>query len=412
VTAPLTVRTELDWDEFVDRFWDKAPVLIRGVAPAPFEEREVFDAAVAGTRPAHPLTMPPNTQFTVERRQQLTPSDLLPRPADGDLAGYERRLAHRLDGRRYALVVNGFHTFHYPQWDRERTCYRGLWERVGVPVSAAITTMFHGTYEHSPVGVHKDRFATFMFCLRGRKRMRFWGGRPWTAPVSTVLDYGAYLDDSLAVDAGPGDLLYWPSSYYHVGESAGAEPATSVNVGIPREHHHARYELGDLLADGELASVADPAAALDYLPSVSAPLLTPHDTGDLLPPALSEALTAIRGRCAPDRLRDHTVALTLRHATADGLHPVPPPAPPAPLPAAVRAVTPIATAGSPTGSWYAANGHATHTDLPLDTLTPLVAALRADHPTPTTALLALAPRLREVLDTLNTFHALSPGPET
>ncbi len=242
----LTVEKTFDWDTFTERFWDRRPVLYKGVDTVPFAEPEVFRAAVLGSRPPHPLAVPGNLQFLVRRRQQTRPYDYLPEPSDGSFDGYERRMADRLDGQRYALVVHRFHSFSHPLWDRARRFYAGLWERVGQPTHSVGSTMFHGSYEHSPVGVHQDRFATFMFCVRGAKRMRFWAQRPWSDPVHTVLDYQPYLASSFVAEVEPGDLLYWPSRYYHVGESAGDTPATSVNVGVPRREHRPYYEIKDL----------------------------------------------------------------------------------------------------------------------------------------------------------------------
>lgn len=116
-----------------------------------------------------------------------------------------------------------------------------------MPVTGGITTLFHGTYEHSPVGVHLDRFTTFLFALRGRKRMRFWRKRPWREDVSTILDYQPYLASSFVAEVEPGDIPYWPSTYYHVSESAGSGVASSVNVGIPITEHRAVYSVDDLL---------------------------------------------------------------------------------------------------------------------------------------------------------------------
>lgn len=217
----LTVEKSFDWDTFTERFWDRRPVLYKAVDAVPFAESEVFRAAVLGSRPPHPLAVPGNLQFLVRRRQQTRPHDYLPEPSDGSFDGYEQRMADRLGEQRYALVVHRFHSFSHPLWDRAQRFYAGLWERVGQPTHSAGSTMFHGSYEHSPVGVHQDRFATFMFCVRGTKRMRFWAERPWTDPVHTVLDYQPYLASSFVAEVEPGDLLYWPSRYYHVGRAPG-----------------------------------------------------------------------------------------------------------------------------------------------------------------------------------------------
>lgn len=393
----LTVETTLDWSSFAARFWDRQPVLFTSVDPPPFDECEVFDTAVAATEPAHPHSLPPNVQFTIERHQQNQPGGHLPETADGSFDGYRTRLANRLGGRRYALVVHGFHGFHHPQWTRERDFFTGLWEHVGQPLTGGITTLFHGTYEHSPVGVHRDRFATFMFALRGRKRMRFWPERPWTEPVTTVLDYQPYVGDSFAVDVEPGQLLYWPSRYYHVGESAGAEPATSVNVGVPREEHRIDYDLDDLLLGAGRGALPDDGLAL--LPTIDAPMCTQDG-----PVALEMALAQLRATAEDARL----LSLSLRHATAGGLRPVPPPAEVKPLPdtAKLRAKTTILHAQDDDAWLCAANGHTTRTTVDAPSL---LEPLRRGHIVPVGELLAAVPDAatgRRLLETLSSFRAL------
>ncbi|WP_163507246.1 JmjC domain-containing protein [Fodinicola acaciae] len=394
----------LDWDVFADRCWDRQPVLVRRLPRPPFEPHEVFQAAVLAGRPPRPDRFAPNAQFTVERRQQVVPGDFLPEPSDGSLAGYQKRVAELVGGRRYALILHAFHAFSYPQWQRERDFYAGLWQRVGQPLSGAITTMFHGTYEHSPVGVHKDRFATFMFGLTGRKRMRFWPGRPWSEEVSTVLDYQPYLAESFAVEVGPGELLYWPSSYYHVGESAGDGPATSVNVGVPRENHRASYDLDDLVLDLDPATVADAANALGQFPRPDAPLsvATADDAlDDSLPPVFAEALSYFRTFAIDER----TVDRSLRHRTAGGFRPVPPPEVRRDLPdtTTVRRAAELVSADG----LCAANGHTVR-------LVPATAAvvdrLRADEPV-RVADLPESDRAaaRRLLETLETFRAVRRG---
>jgi 50S ribosomal protein L16 3-hydroxylase len=354
----LTVEERFSWTGFAERYWDRRPVLFRSVSPLPFDEQEVFDAAVPATRPVHPLAMPPNVQFTIERRQQTQPGAHLPQPADGSFDGYCKRLAEQLEGQRYALVVHGFHGFHFPQWARERVFYAGLWEHVGQPLTGGITTLFHGTYEHSPVGVHRDRFATFMFGLRGRKRMRFWAERPWSEPVTSVLDYQPYVADSFTADVAPGQLLYWPATFYHVGENAGAEPATSVNVGVPREEHRSSYDLDDILIGADRGSLADAGRAL--LPDVDAALFTPDGQP---PAALEQAVELLLHATAEVRLRDRLTELSLRHATAGGFRPVPPPAETRHLPdhAVLLGCARILTADSAGTTVCAANGHMVRT---------------------------------------------------
>ncbi|MDP4511777.1 JmjC domain-containing protein [Nonomuraea turcica] len=346
----LTIEKSFDWDVFVERYWDRKPVLYKQLDVVPFAEAEVFETAVLGSRPPHPLAVPGNVQILVERRQQTRPGEYLPELSDRSLGGYERRMADRLRGQRYALVVHRFHSFSHPLWTRAQRFYAGLWERVGQPTHTAGSTMFHGSYEHSPVGVHQDRFATFMFCVRGTKRMRFWDERPWSDPVHTVLDYQPYLASSFVAEVEPGDLLYWPSKYYHVGESAGEAPATSVNVGIPRREHRPYYEIKDLFRG--------------TVPAASAPLFSP-DAGPggrlagELPTTLADSVDAFMELLSQDRFATRATDLALRVRTAGGFWPTQQPAELRPLDddTPVRGCAPLLTAPGDGARGYAANGN-------------------------------------------------------
>jgi hypothetical protein len=312
----------LDWDEFVADFWDQRPVLVRGVDPMPFVETEVFAAAVRACE--YEGGQAPNVSFTVADAQRRLDAGL-PTAADGSFDGYEQRLAGQLDDRRYALIVSGFHSYDVALWDRERQFFRGLWDRVGLPLTGAITTLFHGNYDHSPVGVHKDRFATFMTGVREPKRMRFWPDRPWTEEVTTMTSYDRFRPTSFEVTVQPGDLLYWPSSYYHVGETAGSRPATSVNIGVPREEHHIRYEVEDLLMDLTPDSLVHTGAQFAIIAeNIEAPArqhldLTTRTLDPSLPPALRQALDT----CRELPLAARATQISTRRWQAGGFEPVP-----------------------------------------------------------------------------------------
>ncbi|MFP2956852.1 JmjC domain-containing protein [Myxococcus sp. 1LA] len=332
----LEIATRFDWDTFVRRYWNQRPVLFKGTQASPFTVEDVFDAAAGATQRylsrSYAPTSRPDVTFTIDRLRQLRARPWLPQASDGSLDGYDARIASQLGERRYALIIATLHASGFPLWSRQRAFFSGLWQRVGMPVTGGITTLFHGTYEHSPVGVHLDRFTTFLFALRGHKRMRFWRKRPWREDVSTILDYQPYLASSFVAEVEPGDILYWPSTYYHVGESAGAGVASSVNVGIPITEHHTIYSVDDLLR-GMLdeTSLADQEWKQTRLASVSAPPLARGvltKDGVLkseLPAALTEAVRAFRDVSHPKEAQRHIQATWLKRLTSGGFEPVPPP---------------------------------------------------------------------------------------
>jgi 50S ribosomal protein L16 3-hydroxylase len=334
--APIAIETEFDWASFVQLYWEQRPVLFKRLSAGPFDSQDAFRAAAEAGRVhlerSYSGGARPNVQFTVERKQQSFLRPTLPLPTDGSLAGYARRMARELGRRRYALVISGFHSFWYPLWASERSFLAGLWRRVGLPLTGAITTLFHGNYEHTPSGVHRDRFTTFLFALEGQKRMRFWPERPWSEPVSTMVDYERYLDRSFAVDVEPGDLLYWPASYYHVGESVGREVATSVNVGVPRTEHRPVYYLDDLLLGTiDEIDLSDEERRRARLGRVNgSPLvrgaLTDRPLPAALPLPLRQAIRAFVDVSRPAASARHVRTLWLRRTTAAGLEPAPEPA--------------------------------------------------------------------------------------
>ncbi|MGW2771952.1 JmjC domain-containing protein [Streptomyces olivaceoviridis] len=423
----LAVEEEFSWSTLMERYWNRRPVLFRSVAPVPFTAPEVFRAAVRGCAPGTAdAPVPPNVQFTVDTVQRDDAEGVLPAGGDGAFDAYDARLAARLDDRRYALVVNGFHAFDAALWSRERAFFAPLWQTAGLPLTGAITTLFHGTYEHSPVGVHKDRFATFLFGLRGRKRMRFWPRRPWDEPVSTKTDYARHIAASVPAEVGPGELLYWPADYYHVGESATAAPATSVNVGIPRDEHHTGYELEDLLADLDPARLAGRGGLDTLLGTTDAPLTAPGPaTGGVLAPTLPEALTtaarALYDFADPVAMRRRVAVLSLRRWTAGGFEPVPPATAPRALSDADRLrgdpQAPVLWAPDPdSGTLCAANGHETRTPLAPDEVRRLTRAPSGPDPVAVSTLLkAVAPGAqrdegRALLERLESFRAFHRAP--
>lgn len=393
MTVEVRVEDHLDWERFAETYWNRRPVLYKSVATAPFEVGEVFAATASACAPVPGRAMPSGVQLTVEREQRRVGGGLLPTASDRDFDGYQRRVTTALAGSRYALTINAFHSHEWRLWHRERRFYRRLWEQVGIPLTSAITTMFHGTYEHSPIGVHKDRFATFMFGLKGDKRMRFWPVRPWTEDVSSVVDYAEYLPASTVVEVEPGDLLYWPSTYYHVGESGGGAPATSVNVGVPHDEHRAVYETQKLFVDVDRDVFTGATPLMTGMPAVPVALTAtgPDADGllsDAVPEPLRYAADVLAESLRDPRLEERINRASLNCVSAEGLEPVPPRRPrraPADddVVSAEPEVNPVWTDRGGSGLLVSVNGHLLTTSLEREQLVRLLRVLAAPAPVST-----------------------------
>ncbi|TXH77319.1 MAG: cupin [Lysobacteraceae bacterium] len=389
VGTPFGHLPLLEWDAFVRSYWDRRPVLIQRLSRKPFVLGEVLRAARNAGR--IPRSETAYAQFTVDRAQHADPTPGLPRSGERRFDAYQARMLDQTAGHRYALIVNRLHSLDFALWAREREFFAALWRRTGLPFSSAITTLFHGNYEHSPIGVHKDRFSTFMFVLKGRKRMRFWPRRPWREDVSSVLDYHAYMASSFAVEVGEGQALYWPASYYHVGESVDLRPATSVNVGIPRSEHRLRYDLDDLLpARGDMREVSSSRNDVAFVEAGLDQLRTQHNG---MPLTWRAAAQRMRMRCQPHVLDARLREIALMRYGAAGFEPPP-------KPARRRALADHAWLRRMPESvlhWsrprngrvlYGANGYVADTDLPAATVAALIRRLNEGEPCSVAELLA------------------------
>ncbi|MEN4903746.1 cupin domain-containing protein [Luteimonas sp. TWI1437] len=313
----LQAQGPIDWAQFVATCWDHRPVVFRRHGAAPYPLDAALAAAASAARTANGDEQA--CRFVLDDRQRRQPGAWLPRHEDATFERYAQRILREGGGRSYALIVNEFHRHDRRIWEGGRRFFQGLFAQVGLPSTGAITTLFHGNYERTPVGVHKDRFATFVFVLQGRKRMRFWPTRPWQDAVATRVDYAEHLADSFAIDVGPGDLLYWPAAYYHVGETLGVEVATSVNVGIPRDGHALLYDF-DAIVRAADAVDAQAAAAGDACGD---------DAGAA--DQVAGALATVRRLATPAALRSAASAGYLALRTGGGFVPPPPASPVAPL---------------------------------------------------------------------------------
>jgi hypothetical protein len=70
--------------------------------------------------------------------------------------------------------------------------------------------------------------------IEGRKRLRVWPSEVLRRQgvVTHSLDYERFLDDSVALEGEPGDVIYWPSNYWHIGESVDGGLAVSLSLAI------------------------------------------------------------------------------------------------------------------------------------------------------------------------------------
>jgi 50S ribosomal protein L16 3-hydroxylase len=225
---------------FVRNFWERKAAVLKAKSDAirPFaDEALIFPAVVAAGRSRSTVA-----RFYIDDdRVRGDLSQYFPINEDRDFDGYSSRMTEALSGRPFALVVHSLQSHAYDLWNRLGDFLIPLYERVGLPPARADADIFLGTYRRTPFGLHKDTASNFSFVLQGKKRMRVWpfevfadqAGVPnahgTEVSLAERVDPAKHHDTSLVLEGSPGDVLYWPSTYWHLGESEGAFHA-SLNV--------------------------------------------------------------------------------------------------------------------------------------------------------------------------------------
>jgi 50S ribosomal protein L16 3-hydroxylase len=215
-----------DWKDFHENYFGKKPLVIKGALKAPIaSEEEIFRALVEAARDRFKYPDMQIRFYAGGGQISAGVDDWLPRAADGSLNAYLDRISPRLNGQGFGLLNEEIQAFlGFDFFDRLRTFYGGLIDRAGIPNGRSMCEVFMGNYRNTPFGVHKDTADVFAMVIRGKKRMRLWPYEVYAGKPAYFMSnsYEKDLDRSILLEGEPGDILTWPSSYWHVGESDGS----------------------------------------------------------------------------------------------------------------------------------------------------------------------------------------------
>ena len=224
------------WASFHETHWEKKGAVIARPFAAPIATpAESFACLVAASDRFRAGDRSVRLEFCIEHAQVLAEvGRFLPVHSDADAAGYAKRVTRLIDGRRFGLVVEDVQAYDATLWLRLRECLHGLFVHTGLPGDGCKATVFLGNYDSTPFGLHRGSSANFMFVVDGQKRMRFWPDEFFHGKedLTHKLEYTHYNDDSIVMDAAPGDIIFWPADYWHIGESVDGGLSSAVSVAL------------------------------------------------------------------------------------------------------------------------------------------------------------------------------------
>jgi len=141
-------------------------------------------------------------------------------------------------------MVTNMHAVDAGIWNAVAAFIQDARHCIHFPVARAFLDLFYGRYSSNFTGLHKDTQEIFAFVVRGQKRMLAWpfdyflsrsdevsaGDRYFNKRLE--IDHRKYRQDAIVLDAEAGDLIYWPSDYWHVAESRSENFSAMLSLGI------------------------------------------------------------------------------------------------------------------------------------------------------------------------------------
>jgi hypothetical protein len=143
----------------------------------------------------------------------------------------------QLEGRPFELIVHQLQAYDASLWESLGLFLHGLYAHVGLPADKTEAVLFLRNHVATSFGVHQDDASVFMFILDGRKRILAWPDETFRGAEGAFasLDYERYRDIAMVLEGEVGDVLYWPSHLWHVGEAA-ADMSASISLGLRLRH--------------------------------------------------------------------------------------------------------------------------------------------------------------------------------
>jgi len=241
------------WQEFYDKHWEKSEAAFRCPISQPLMTPEEGLAIYQGLSAKFRSGQTPDLDIYVESglvRSGI--ADLLPSDEDTTLDAYLARATRKAGGQGITLVTNNVRSQSTEHFRRSREFARGLVELIGAGSAHVGADLIVSTVQRTAFGVHRDSASNFSYVVSGRKRMLVWPQEALAqrtdlrcdGPMKNVfidqLDYSSFRDQAIVLEGTAGDMLYWPASYWHVGESTG-EP--SMIFSIPFYLQSATYRM-------------------------------------------------------------------------------------------------------------------------------------------------------------------------
>lgn len=319
------------WRNFVDEYWEKKPTII----PQPFAEEMISQPeALAVLRKGFSDPDPDLAErrfFYVEREQQMdTPAEFLPRENEDSISEFASRLREENRLSNYQFTIYNTHRYVPDLFFRTRVAFASLLELVGLPAYQFNTDLFFGEYRVTAGGLHKDNASVFSYVVHGAKRMLVWPFEYFAAETNNPeadkrrdvlphVDHSQHLEMATDLQGQPGDVLYWPSTSWHIAIGDG-RPHMTFNMS-PYFPTRATDRL-EMILGPMVREILGEEDWLTFLPYKRAEM---QQLAQKLPAQVEKVLATYRAVTSSPKLETLLMGAWLRSLTGFGFSVLPPP---------------------------------------------------------------------------------------
>ena len=286
------------WCHFAEQHWERAPLVLRRPLSEPLATPEQLFAIIVDASERYrqegrvsgiPSERSGRIRLNVDNAVLLTDVERhLPLSSDGSLAGYTERMHHQFDGRPFELIVHQLQAYDAGLWRRLGRFIHGLYRHIGLPADKTEAVLFLRNHAATSFGIHQDDASVFMFVLQGKKRLLAWPDETFRGKEGRFasLDYARHRDTAMVLEGEAGDVIYWPSQLWHVGE---AEAGLSASISLGLRLHHT--PLADVINIATALLARKSSTRIDTYPCDWS---NPNRAAGLLPSPLEQGLHQLK----------------------------------------------------------------------------------------------------------------------
>ncbi|QLY27334.1 RNA methylase [Bdellovibrio sp. KM01] len=322
--ASLATPVKLDqkfWKNFAKNHWEKKALSLKNVQSSLQEisAAEIFDLLVLYSDRCRQLNNPDGFKFYIDgfKADAEDVLQVLPEKRDQSLLGYHERMKKLFPD--YCLVCDELLKVNLKKQHLLTDFTDELYRHVGFPNRFSEMGLYLGNYRKTPFGVHVDSCGVFSFPVAGIKKFRLWSQDyvRKNPSLDRAFKYDKHKKASVLLEAGPGDMTYWPSADWHIAESDGSFSATwSLGVWVDQPHKQLFSDsLKDLLDSKGGALASAPTTKFKTLHS---------KTGEVseLPEAYQQSIASLQKLSAAE-IQETFLKSWMQHISLQGFKSIP-----------------------------------------------------------------------------------------